>query len=92
MKPEGSKVNYQELAERFYTLDTEVYEASGSELGKVFPGPKHISDQNQLIFQLFCILTLEILQNLLYRNMLWSRKTVADMRNFLSVMSICATI
>ena len=43
MKPEGSKVNYQELAERFYTLDTEVYEASGSELGKVFPGPKHIS-------------------------------------------------
>ena len=30
MKPEGSKVNYQELAERFYTLDTEVYEASGS--------------------------------------------------------------
>ena len=43
MKLEGSKVNYQELAERFYTLDTEVYEASGSELGKVFPGPKHIS-------------------------------------------------
>ena len=60
MKPEGSKVNYQELAERFYTLDTEVYEASGSELGKVFPRPKHIS--------------------------------VKQMRNFLSVMSICATI
>ena len=30
MKLEGSKVNYQELAERFYTLDTEVYEASAS--------------------------------------------------------------
>ena len=24
-------------------MATEVYEASGSELGKVFPGPKHIS-------------------------------------------------
>ena len=30
MKPEGSKVNYQELAERFYTLDTEVYGKSVS--------------------------------------------------------------
>ena len=48
MKPEGSKVNYRELAERFYALDTEVYEASGSELGKVFPGPKHISEKQIL--------------------------------------------
>lgn len=39
----GKNINYKELAERFYTLDTEVYAASGSELGKVFPGPKHIS-------------------------------------------------
>ena len=39
MKPEGSNVSYRDLAERFYALDTEVYKASGSELGKVFPGP-----------------------------------------------------
>ena len=38
MKAEGTGLNYQKLAERFYALDTEVYEASGSELGKVFPG------------------------------------------------------
>ena len=44
MKPEGSNVSYRDLAERFYALDTEVYKASGSELGKVFPGPKHISE------------------------------------------------
>ena len=45
MKPEGSNVSYRDLAERFYALDTEVYKASGSELGKVFPGPKHISEK-----------------------------------------------
>ena len=33
MKPEGSNVSYRDLAERFYALDTEVYKASGSELG-----------------------------------------------------------
>ena len=48
MKKEGKKVNYRELAERFYALDTEVYEASGSELGKVFPGAKHISEKQIL--------------------------------------------
>lgn len=36
MKPEGSKVNYQELAERFYTLDTEVYEATEVNWEKCF--------------------------------------------------------
>ena len=48
MKPEGSNVSYRDLAERFYALDTEVYKASGSELGKVFPGPKHISEKQIL--------------------------------------------
>ena len=48
MKPEGSNVSYRDLAERFYALDTEVYNASGSELGKVFPGPKHISEKQIL--------------------------------------------
>ena len=48
MKPEGSNVSYSDLAERFYALDTEVYKASGSELGKVFPGPKHISEKQIL--------------------------------------------
>ena len=48
MKPEGSNVSYRDLADRFYALDTEVYKASGSELGKVFPGPKHISEKQIL--------------------------------------------
>ena len=48
MKPEGSNVSYRDLAERFYALDTGVYKASGSELGKVFPGPKHISEKQIL--------------------------------------------
>ncbi len=48
MKPEGSNVSYRDLAARFYALDTEVYKASGSELGKVFPGPKHISEKQIL--------------------------------------------
>ena len=48
MKPEGSNVSYRDLAERFYALDTEVYKASGRELGKVFPGPKHISEKQIL--------------------------------------------
>ena len=48
MKPEGSNVSYRDLAERFYALDTEVYKAYGSELGKVFPGPKHISEKQIL--------------------------------------------
>ena len=48
MKPEGSNVSYRDLAERFYALDTEVYKASGSELGKVCPGPKHISEKQIL--------------------------------------------
>ena len=48
MKPEGSNVSYRDLAERFYALDTEVYKASRSELGKVFPGPKHISEKQIL--------------------------------------------
>lgn len=48
MKPEGSNVSYRDLAERFYALDTEVYKASGSELGKVFPGSKHISEKQIL--------------------------------------------
>ena len=48
MKPEGSNVSYRDLAERFYALNTEVYKASGSELGKVFPGPKHISEKQIL--------------------------------------------
>ena len=48
MKPEGSNVSYRDLAEHFYALDTEVYKASGSELGKVFPGPKHISEKQIL--------------------------------------------
>ena len=48
MKPEGSNVSYRDLAERFYALATEVYKASGSELGKVFPGPKHISEKQIL--------------------------------------------
>ena len=48
MKAEGKSMNYRELAERFYLLDTDVYKASGSELGKVFPGPKHISEKQIL--------------------------------------------
>lgn len=42
MKPEGSKVNYRELAERFYALDTEVYEASGSETGESISWDRNI--------------------------------------------------
>ncbi len=48
MKTEGKNLNYRKLAERFYALDTEVYEASGSEMGKVFPGEKHISEKRIL--------------------------------------------
>jgi cytidylate kinase len=43
MSKEKTEINYRDLATRFYTLDTDVYETSGSELGKVFPGDKHIS-------------------------------------------------
>ena len=43
MKKEDRNISYRDLAERFYELDTDVYETSGSEMGKVFPGVKHIS-------------------------------------------------
>lgn len=48
MKTDKKSIDYRDLAERFYTLDTEVYEASGSEMGKVFPGEKHISEKRIL--------------------------------------------
>lgn len=48
MKADRKSIDYRKLAERFYALDTEVYEASGSEMGKVFPGDKHISEKRIL--------------------------------------------
>ena len=45
MKQSEYEENYQDLAVRMYELDTAVYEASGSELGKVFPGSKTVSVQ-----------------------------------------------
>lgn len=48
MKADRKSIDYRNLAERFYALDTEVYEASGSEMGKVFPGDKHISEKRIL--------------------------------------------
>ena len=43
MEKEGNSIDYRDLAERFYELDTEVYETSGSKMGKVFPGSKQVS-------------------------------------------------
>lgn len=48
MKTDKKSISYRDLAERFYALDTDVYDASGSEMGKVFPGDKHISEKGIL--------------------------------------------
>lgn len=45
MKKTGDDMYYRDLAEKLYSLDTEVYETSGSELGKVFPGMRSISEK-----------------------------------------------
>lgn len=43
MEKQANGIHYQELAERLYELDTEIYEISGSKMGKVFPGNRQIS-------------------------------------------------
>ena len=93
MKPEGSNVSYRDLAERFYALDTEVYKASGSELGKVFPGPKHISEK-QILKDFEHDDTEKIKDELiLIGNMIKIIQENGDaMKNFSFVMNICAKI